>query len=57
MANTDLREMRAGRMDRKGEGMTNAGRILGMVATFLMGLALVFLLVLGLSNVQVIRYR
>ncbi|HEV3261734.1 MAG TPA: MJ0042-type zinc finger domain-containing protein [Gemmataceae bacterium] len=31
MGNTDLREIRAGRMDRDGEGLTNAGRICGMV--------------------------
>lgn len=35
MGNTDLRAMRAGRMDPSGEGQTNTGRILGMVATLL----------------------
>jgi hypothetical protein len=35
MGNADLREMRAGRMDPSGEGQTNTGRILGMVATIL----------------------
>ncbi len=33
LGNSDLREMRAGRMDREGEGMTQAGRICGMIAT------------------------
>lgn len=35
MGNNDLREMRAGRMDREGEGNTNAGRICGMIATIM----------------------
>jgi len=33
MGNTDLKEIRAGRMDPEGEGYTNAGRICGIVAT------------------------
>ena len=32
MGNSDLAEMRAGRMDPEGEGLTQAGRILGMVS-------------------------
>jgi predicted Zn finger-like uncharacterized protein len=35
MGNSDLKEIRAGRMDPEGESMTNIGRILGMVATIL----------------------
>jgi hypothetical protein len=35
MGNSDLRDMRAGRMDREGESQTNTGRILGMVSTIL----------------------
>ncbi|HEY1860515.1 MAG TPA: hypothetical protein VGG61_09190, partial [Gemmataceae bacterium] len=35
MGNNDLKEIHAGRMDPEGEGMTNIGRILGMVATIL----------------------
>src|SRR5262245_26924291 len=35
MGNNDLREMRAGRMDREGEGLTQGGRICGIVATIL----------------------
>jgi hypothetical protein len=34
----DLREIHAGRMDPAGEGMTQAGRILGMIATGLIAL-------------------
>ena len=33
MANNDLREMRAGRMDPDGESNTNAGRICGIIGT------------------------
>jgi hypothetical protein len=36
MGNNDLAEMRAGRMDPEGEGLTNAGRICGMISTILM---------------------
>jgi hypothetical protein len=35
MGNNDLKEMKAGTMDPTGEGMTNAGKICGMIATFL----------------------
>ena len=35
MGTTDLSEMRSGRMDAEGEGITNAGRICGIVGTFL----------------------
>src|SRR5438874_2609259 len=33
MGNTDLEEIRRGRMDREGEGNTNAGRTCGMIGT------------------------
>jgi predicted Zn finger-like uncharacterized protein len=35
MGSNDLKEMRAGRMDREGEGLTNAGRICGIISTCL----------------------
>jgi ferric-dicitrate binding protein FerR (iron transport regulator) len=35
MGNTDLQEMRAGIMDRSGEGLTQAGRICGMISVIL----------------------
>jgi len=35
MGNTDLAEIRAGRMDPEGEGATSAGRICGMISTIL----------------------
>jgi hypothetical protein len=36
MGNTDLAAIRAGRMDPSGEGMVQAGRVLGMISTNLM---------------------
>jgi len=36
MGNTDLAEIRAGRMDPEGEGLTQAGRICGMIASILL---------------------
>ena len=42
LGQADLAEIRAGRMDPEGEGMTQAGRILGMVHTILAALALAF---------------
>lgn len=42
MGNTDLAQMRAGTMDPAGEGMTQAGRILGIISTVLMVLVGVF---------------
>ncbi len=41
MANADLREMDAGRMDPSGRGLTNAGRILGMISIGLLALAVI----------------
>jgi hypothetical protein len=35
MANNDLREMAAGRMDRSGEGSTRAGRVCGIISVAL----------------------
>ena len=44
MADNDLQEMRRGYMDPTGRDLTNAGRILGMVAT---GLLVTSLIILG----------
>jgi hypothetical protein len=40
MGSGDLKEMRAGRMDYSGYGITQAGMILGIIATVLLGLGL-----------------
>jgi predicted Zn finger-like uncharacterized protein len=42
MGSNDLTEMRRGQMDRSGEGLTQAGRILGIISTVLMILGCVF---------------
>ena len=42
MGQADLAAMREGRMDRSGEGLTQAGRILGIVATILGALGLLY---------------
>lgn len=41
MGNSDLKEMAAGTMDPAGEGMTKAGKIIGMIACILAILGLV----------------
>jgi predicted Zn finger-like uncharacterized protein len=46
MGNNDLHEIRAGRMDPQGEGLTQAGRICGMVGT---GLALLSFCWIGVA--------
>jgi hypothetical protein len=49
MGSHDLIEMRAGRMDRQGEGMTQAGQVLGMIlsALWILG-GIVTLVVIGI---------
>ena len=54
MGSRDLTEMRSGRMDRRGEGLTQAGQILGMILSLLWlivgGLALVVVLIAVAGN-------
>jgi uncharacterized membrane protein YidH (DUF202 family) len=51
MGNSDLREMAAGRMDRSGEGLTQAGKICGMISVILWIIALVIqILVIALGG-------
>ena len=45
MGNDDLREMEFGQMDPAGRDLTNAGRILGMVATIVFIFQLVLMLI------------
>lgn len=52
LANTDLREMDAGRMDPSGRGLTQAGKILGIIAVALWGvvvLAWIGMAILGIG--------
>jgi len=44
MADNDLKEMRRGYMDPSGRDLTSVGRILGMVATALMAIPLLFVI-------------
>jgi hypothetical protein len=50
MGHNDLREMRAGRMDPDGQGMTNAGMICGVISTILGALGVVWCLLSLLGN-------
>jgi hypothetical protein len=53
MGNNDLKEMDAGAMDPSGRGLTNAGKILGMIACILAILGVVIvvaLLILGVLS-------
>ena len=51
MGNGDLKEMDAGAMDPAGRGLTNAGRILGMIATILTIITVVGLILLAVLGV------
>lgn len=46
MGAIDLRKMREGKMDRRGESETRVGYILGIVSTLLMAVGLLFAIVL-----------
>ena len=46
MGSNDLREMAAGRMDPSGQGMTNAGKICGMISVIIQIVGFVFYLLL-----------
>ncbi|MHC4666366.1 MAG: DUF4190 domain-containing protein [Planctomycetota bacterium] len=48
MANSDLKEMDAGRMDPAGRGMTQAGKICGIIGVILAAVGLVIQLLTGL---------
>lgn len=52
LGNADLSEIRAGRMDESGEGMVQAGRVLGIISTVMMlGFVLIICAVFGLAFV------
>ena len=46
MGSSDLKEIRAGRMDRSGQGLTQAGMVIGIVATVLGGLGIVIQIIM-----------
>ncbi len=51
MGNTDLREMAEGRMDPSGEGLTRAGKIVGMIHVILSLAMIPIVLILVLAGV------
>ena len=54
MGNGDIREMDAGRMDPSGRGMTQAGRIIGIIGTVLGSIALIWVIIsFGIAAVAV----
>ena len=56
MGNADLAEMRTGNMDPSGEGMVQAGRVLGMIATILM-IAIVVVFCFSVGFIMLISRR
>ena len=56
MGNNDLREMAAGTMDSAGRGMTQAGKICGMISVILQIVGfiiwLLFVVLMGVSHVE-----
>ena len=60
MGNGDLKAMDAGAMDPSGRGLTNAGRICGMIATILMiigALVVIALFALGMLGAVASHHR
>ncbi|KPK81369.1 MAG: hypothetical protein AMJ81_10650 [Phycisphaerae bacterium SM23_33] len=58
LGNTDLREMRAGRMDPAGEGMTRAGKICGIVGVCVaIGFVALYALWFGMIMLMAFRVR
>jgi hypothetical protein len=50
MGNSDLKEMKAGRMDRSGEGLTKAGVIIGIIMLILAVIGTIFNIATGAFN-------
>jgi amino acid transporter len=55
--NNDLEEMGAGRMDPAGRDMTNIGRILGMIATALMAIWILWWIVAAVIGGAMFPFR
>ena len=49
MGNHDLAEMKAGRMDPDGRGMTDAGRICGIIGVVMLAIPIAILIVVGIA--------
>jgi hypothetical protein len=57
MGGGDLKEMAAGRMDRSGEGMTKAGKIIGMIATILQIIGIVIWIIMIIAGAASFSFR
>ena len=57
MGGGDLKEMAAGRMDRTGEGMTKAGKIIGMIVTILQIVGIVIWIILVAAGAASFSFR
>jgi hypothetical protein len=47
MGSGDLKQMQAGRMDPEGRGLTQAGKILGIVSVVFMAIGILWFIVMG----------
>jgi uncharacterized membrane protein YphA (DoxX/SURF4 family) len=56
MGKNDLKEMAAGRMDRTGEGMTKAGKIMGMISVILAIVGIVIWTILLIAGVATLNF-
>ena len=57
MGSGDLKEMAAGRMDRSGEGLTKAGKIIGMIVTILQIVGIVIWIILVAAGAASFSFR
>jgi hypothetical protein len=58
MGNTDLKEIDAGRMDPTGRGLTEAGRIIGIIGTVLLALSVIIgLVILAMGGFAALLHR
>jgi hypothetical protein len=57
MANSDLKEMAAGRMDRSGEGTTKAGRVCGIISVVMLAVAVLLNLIAILASRRLTWYH
>jgi hypothetical protein len=57
MGSGDLKEMAAGRMDRSGEGLTKAGKIIGMIVTILQIVGIVLYIILLAAGAASFSFR
>ena len=57
MGNNDLREMDAGRMDPSGRGLTQAGKICGMISVILAIIGIVIWLLMMLIGIGVTHHQ